>query len=87
LQNGAFVVLKADIKSGADLPLWKIDGKALLQKFLPFEQDGKKLYKSTSTYSGWTQNNRDQYASAPVTFVVQSKKETIVEFLRDQVNL
>lgn len=52
-QSGAFVVAKADIGNtdggNTDPTLWRIDGKALLQKFLPFKEDGKTLYKSTST--------------------------------------
>lgn len=32
-------------------PVWKIDGKALLQKYVPFKQDGKVLYKNTSVVS------------------------------------
>lgn len=32
-------------------PVWKIDGKALLQKYIPFTQDGKTLYKNTSVVS------------------------------------
>jgi len=51
LQSGAFVVLKTDFQNGGDPPIWKIDGKALLQKYVPFEQDGKTLYKNTSTVS------------------------------------
>jgi pre-rRNA-processing protein TSR3 len=50
-QSGAFVVLKTDFQNGGDPPIWKIDGKALLQKYIPFEQDGKTLYKNTSTVS------------------------------------
>jgi len=85
--NGAFVVLKSDFTAGNEPPLWRIDGKALLQKYVPFEQDGKTLYKNTSTYSGWTQTNRDQYAPAPVTFIQQGKKEIIIEFNRDKVKI
>lgn len=51
LQSGAFVVAKADIGGSTDPTLWRIDGKALLQKFLPYKDDGKTLYKSTSTVS------------------------------------
>lgn len=32
-------------------PVWKIDGKALLQKYVPFKQDDKILYKNTSVVS------------------------------------
>ncbi|XP_032662983.1 nucleolin-like [Odontomachus brunneus] len=78
--SGAFVVAKTDVDGVNDPPtLWRIDGKALLQKFLPFKEDGKTLYKSTSTYSGWSVNNKDNYLVAHVTFKVQSRAETIVE--------
>jgi len=42
---------KSDVESSNYPTLWRIDGKALLQKFLPFEEDGKILYKSTTTVS------------------------------------
>lgn len=86
-QNGSFVILKSDFKSKDNPPLWKIDGKALLQKYIPFEKEGKTLYKNTSTYSGWTPSNQDQYSPAPVTYVQQGKKEIIIEFNRDKVKM
>ncbi|XP_029047814.1 uncharacterized protein LOC117606267 [Osmia lignaria lignaria] len=82
--SGAFVVAKGDIGGNTEPTLWRIDGKALLQKFLPFKEDGKTLYKSTSTYSGWSVNNKDKYLAAQVTFKVQSRTETIVELHLDQ---
>lgn len=82
--SGAFVVAKGDIGGNTEPTLWRIDGKALLQKFLPFKEDGKTLYKSTSTYSGWSVNNKDKYLAAQVTFKVQSRIETIVELHLDQ---
>lgn len=49
-QSGAFVIAKCDMNNGDTEPtLWRIDGKALLQKYLPVKEDGKTLYKSTST--------------------------------------
>ncbi|KAI4482983.1 hypothetical protein M0802_013536 [Mischocyttarus mexicanus] len=81
--SGAFVVSKADIGINKDPTLWRIDGKALLQKFLPFKQDGKTLYKCTSTYSGWSIGNKDKYIAAHVTFKVQSRYQTIVELHLD----
>lgn len=66
MQSGSFVLAKADlgpnksktsnkgksdVESSPHPTLWRIDGKALLQKFLPFEEDGKVLYKSTTTVS------------------------------------
>lgn len=87
--SGAFVVLKTDfINSTTDPPpIWKIDGKALLQKYVPFFQDGKTLYKNTSVYSGWTINNKDSYYPITVIFKQQSRKEHVVEFQRDLVKV
>ncbi|KAF7996614.1 hypothetical protein HCN44_002260 [Aphidius gifuensis] len=82
--SGAFVVAKADVGGDTDPTLWRIDGKALLQKYLPFKDDGKTMYKSTSTYSGWSVNNKDKYLAAQVTFKVQNRTETIVELHLDQ---
>ncbi|VVC39362.1 Hypothetical protein CINCED_3A016113 [Cinara cedri] len=83
--SGAFVVLKTDMIVKGNPPVWKIDGKALLQKYVPFKQDGKVLYKNTSVYSGWGSNVKDQYYSAPVTFIQQTRKEHIIEFFKDKI--
>lgn len=86
--SGAFLVLKSDfINSANDPPIWKIDGKALLQKYIPFVQDGKTLYKNTSVYSGWTINNKNNYYPITVIFKQQSRKEHVVEFQRDLVKV
>lgn len=50
-QSGSFVVLKSDFHNSEEPPIWKIDGKALLQKYAPFQRDGKTLYKNTSVVS------------------------------------
>lgn len=86
--SGAFVVLKTDAANlETDPPLWKIDGKALLQKYIPFEMEGKTFYKNTSVYSGWTINNKDNYYPVSVIFKQQTRKEHVVEFHRDQIKL
>ncbi|XP_060863127.1 ABC transporter F family member 4-like [Metopolophium dirhodum] len=83
--SGAFVVLKTDMIGKGNPPVWKIDGKALLQKYIPFKQDGKVLYKNTSVYSGWGSNVKEQYYSAPVSFIQQTRKEHIIEFYKDKI--
>lgn len=53
------MLLKSDVKWEGDvivskldeLNLWKIDGKALLQKFIPMESNGKILHKCTCVVS------------------------------------
>ncbi|XP_015369166.1 PREDICTED: ABC transporter F family member 4-like isoform X2 [Diuraphis noxia] len=83
--SGAFVVLKTDMIGKGNPPVWKIDGKALLQKYIPFKQDGKVLYKNTSVYSGWGSNVKEQYYSAPISFIQQTRKEHIIEFYKDKI--
>lgn len=36
-------------------------------------------------YSGWTAQNRHIYVTVPVRFRIQSRMETIVELLKDQM--
>lgn len=48
LQSGEFVVIKSELDE--EYPaLWRIDGKTLLQKYEPFNSNGKKLYRNIST--------------------------------------
>ncbi|XP_036149178.1 uncharacterized protein LOC105833851 isoform X4 [Monomorium pharaonis] len=83
--SGEFVVIKTDLDEEEDPPLWRIDGKTLLQKYQPFKSNGKTLYKNIPTYSAWVSQNRHIYQQVPVKFWQQGKTETIVEFLRDEM--
>uniref|UniRef100_A0ABD2XCJ4 DUF4211 domain-containing protein n=1 Tax=Trichogramma kaykai TaxID=54128 RepID=A0ABD2XCJ4_9HYME len=85
-KSGEFVVIKTDLDQEYP-PLWRIDGKTLLQKYEPFQANGKTLYRNISTYSGWAPQSRYIYQSVPVKFWQQNKEETIVEFLRDQMTV
>lgn len=49
-KSGEFVVIKADLIEEYP-PLWRIDGKTLLQKYEPFTSNGKVLYRNISTVS------------------------------------
>ncbi|KAM0729784.1 Glutamine and serine-rich protein 1 [Formica fusca] len=83
-KSGEFVVIKTDLDEEYP-PLWRIDGKTLLQKYEPFKSNGKTLYRNISTYSAWVSQNRHIYQQVPVKFWQQGKIETIVEFLRDEM--
>lgn len=63
--SGAFVVAKHDAQSydsGSPPHIWRIDGKALLQKFEPVAADTHLRYKNTSVYTGWSEIETDNYA-------------------------
>lgn len=50
-KTGSFLVAKKDAQTGDPLKhpcIWKIDGKALLQKYEPFEEEGKIRHRNTS---------------------------------------
>uniref|UniRef100_A0A161N1I2 Mitotic apparatus protein p62-like protein n=1 Tax=Triatoma infestans TaxID=30076 RepID=A0A161N1I2_TRIIF len=55
--------LKTDFDNNkGDYPLWKIDGKSLLQKYDRYKNKGKDFfYKSTTIYAGWSKAVVDTY--------------------------
>lgn len=56
-QVGQFLILKSD-ESSSNPPLWRVDGKTLIQKYERVQGGGAKEYKCVNTYSGWTPNTR-----------------------------
>ncbi|VVC91610.1 unnamed protein product [Leptidea sinapis] len=47
-QSGEFITLKSELNEMWPA-MWRVDGKTLLQKFEPFEENGKVLYRNIST--------------------------------------
>ncbi|RZC32892.1 uncharacterized protein BDFB_003340 [Asbolus verrucosus] len=83
---GEFVVIRSELNQ--DWPaIWRVDGKTLLQKYEPFEQNGLTLYRNISTYTSWTPESKKQYISIPVKYKCQNQLETIVEFLRNEMTV
>lgn len=51
-KSGDFVVSRLEVFQDWP-PLWRVDGKTLLQKFEPFNNNGKTIYRSISTVSAF----------------------------------
>lgn len=83
---GEFVVIKSELKD--EWPaIWRVDGKTLLQKYEPFEQNGVTLYRNISTFTSWTPENKKEYMAVPIKYRSQSQLETIVEFLKHEMTI
>ncbi|CAG9836686.1 unnamed protein product [Diabrotica balteata] len=83
---GDFVVIKAELNE--EWPaIWRVDGKTLLQKYEPFEQNGVTLYRNISTYTSWTPESKKQYMVVPVKLISTGQLEVIVEFLKHEMNI
>lgn len=86
--TGSFVILKKDAQVGdpAKHPcIWRIDGKALLQKYEAFAEDGKVRHKNTSIYTGWSPMDKDLYAPVTVDVIHHNNQNLTVELHWDKL--
>jgi len=79
--NGGFLILKKDAQEGdAGKPcLWRIDGKALLQKYEAVEEEGQLRHKNTSIYTGWSSMDKDMYYPVTVKVLQHQGQNMTVE--------
>lgn len=86
--TGSFVILKKDA-AGEDPSkhpvIWRIDGKALLQKYEAFDEDDKVLHKNTSIYTGWSPLDKDLYVPITVDVVRHCTSNLTVKVHWDQL--
>ncbi|CAH1119572.1 unnamed protein product [Phaedon cochleariae] len=86
--TGSFVILKKDAQAGdpAKHPsIWRIDGKALLQKYEAFDDDSKVRHKNTSIYTGWSPMDKDLYAPVTVDVIHHNNQNLTVELHWDKL--
>ncbi|XP_047989248.1 uncharacterized protein LOC125228635 [Leguminivora glycinivorella] len=82
--SGEFVAIKSELNEMWP-SIWRVDGKTLLQKYEPFEENGKVLYRNISTYAAWNPENKKLYTQVSVKVRSQSHLETIVELVRSEL--
>ncbi|KAL3284013.1 hypothetical protein HHI36_018183 [Cryptolaemus montrouzieri] len=85
---GSFVISKKDAQVGDPQKhpwIWRIDGKSLLQKYEPFEHEGKIRHKNTSIYTGWSPLDMDDYAPVTIDLLEQSNGKVVVELHWDEL--
>ncbi|CAH1107223.1 unnamed protein product [Psylliodes chrysocephalus] len=86
--TGSFVILKKDAQVGDPSKhpcIWRIDGKALLQKYEAFDEDGKVRHKNTSIYTGWSPMDKDLYAPITVDVILHNNQNLTVELHWDKL--
>ncbi|RWS31474.1 hypothetical protein B4U80_00331 [Leptotrombidium deliense] len=80
MRTGDFVVSLDEVT--CELPMiWRIEGKSLLQRFEPSEQDSIIVYTNTSSYSAWNPTVRQRYTGVDVRIMGCSRTKVVVEKL------
>ncbi|KAF7270929.1 uncharacterized protein LOC143198790 [Rhynchophorus ferrugineus] len=88
--TGSFVILKQDaqnIDQNKHPCIWRIDGKALLQKYEAFDEDDKIRHKNTSVYTGWSPLDKDLYTPLTVAVMKHNNNNLTVEVQWDKLNI
>ncbi|KAL1517678.1 hypothetical protein ABEB36_001413 [Hypothenemus hampei] len=88
--TGSFVILKKDAQGGDPSKhpvIWRIDGKALLQKYEAFDEDDRVRHKNTSIYTGWSPLDKDLYAPITVDVIRHNNNNLTVEVQWDKLKI
>lgn len=88
--TGSFVILKKDAQGGDPSKhpvIWRIDGKALLQKYEAFDEEDKVRHKYTSIYTGWSPLDKDLYAPITVDVIRHNNNNLTVEVQWDKLKV
>lgn len=79
---GDYLISLSDIGK-EDHPIWRIEGKSLLQKFEAFTEpkSGKTMYRNVSSYSSWIPQDATKYARLDVCVSSYTRQSWVVELL------
>ncbi|KAI1297136.1 Glutamine and serine-rich protein 1 [Halotydeus destructor] len=80
MRTGDFVVSQDESKQEYPI-IWRIEGKSLLQRFEPAQQDGVTIYNNSSSYSAWNPTVRQRYVGLDVRIISCSRTKIVVEKL------
>ncbi|XP_075546677.1 uncharacterized protein LOC142579893 [Dermacentor variabilis] len=81
LQPGDYIIAVADVHR-ARPPIWRIEGRSLLQRFEALETGEETLlYRNSSSFSAWNPLEQSKYANISVRVHSNSRSATVVEVL------
>ncbi|XP_049268630.1 uncharacterized protein LOC119383774 isoform X2 [Rhipicephalus sanguineus] len=86
LQPGDYIIAVADVHR-ARPPIWRIEGRSLLQRFEALETgEDTLLYRNSSSFSAWNPLEQSKYANISVRVHSNSRSATVVEVLEIHAN-
>lgn len=81
LQPGDYIIAVADVHRSRP-PIWRIEGRSLLQRFEALETgEDTLLYRNSSSFSAWNPLEQSKYANISVRVHSNSRSATVVEVL------
>uniref|UniRef100_A0A1E1XJM1 DUF4211 domain-containing protein n=1 Tax=Amblyomma sculptum TaxID=1581419 RepID=A0A1E1XJM1_AMBSC len=81
LQPGDYIIAVADVHRPRP-PIWRIEGRSLLQRFEVIETGEETLlYRNSSSFSAWNPLEQSKYANISVRVHSNSRSATVVEVL------
>ncbi|CAL1285901.1 unnamed protein product [Larinioides sclopetarius] len=82
-------VISIDNQDSKYPPIWRIEGKNVLQLFevLEGEESTSILYRNTSSYSRWSPSSKHKYLKQAVKIIKSDDDTVIVELLKDTENV
>ncbi|KAL1478109.1 hypothetical protein MTO96_035215, partial [Rhipicephalus appendiculatus] len=86
LQPGDYIIAVADVHRSRP-PIWRIEGRSLLQRFEALETgEDTLLYRNSSSFSAWNPLEQSKYANISVRVHSNSRSATVVEVLEIHAN-
>lgn len=84
-KTGDYILAVAD-RSKTRPPIWRIEGRSLLQRFEAIESGDRLLYRNISSFSAWNPLEQAKYTSITVRVHSNSRSATVVEVLEIHSN-